>query len=212
MAADDQVTAAGPELVTQAEHARRCGVSRKSVTIWKGEGKLKMVGALVDHAASYQGERYANSAKAVRQEPAKQRPEANRVMSPPTSLRATEWREHPTVPPMPPSDEDDSGTSSVPALAESIARKEHELANKHARENRKASGELIELSVARRVLFDEARAARDAWLSWVPRNAALIAADLGLDADKVAMALTPYVHKQLSSLGTPDGAGFENKD
>lgn len=50
------------ELVTQAEHARRCGVSRKSVTIWKSRGLLKLDGDLVDFEASYKGERWHASA------------------------------------------------------------------------------------------------------------------------------------------------------
>lgn len=44
-------------LVTQAEHARLCGVSRNAVTKWKAEGKLVLVGDKVDHAASYCGEK-----------------------------------------------------------------------------------------------------------------------------------------------------------
>jgi hypothetical protein len=41
-----------PERVTQADFARRCGVSRKSVTKWKTEGRIVMAGDLVDVAAS----------------------------------------------------------------------------------------------------------------------------------------------------------------
>ena len=53
------------ELITQAEHARRCSVSRKSVTIWKDRGQLVMVGNLVDFEASYKGERWHASTKKV---------------------------------------------------------------------------------------------------------------------------------------------------
>jgi hypothetical protein len=40
------------DLVTQAEFARRRGVSRKTVTKWKQAGKLVMQGELVDVEAS----------------------------------------------------------------------------------------------------------------------------------------------------------------
>lgn len=53
------------ELITQAEHARRCGVSRKSVTIWKDRGQLVMVDKLIDFEASYKGERWHASTKKV---------------------------------------------------------------------------------------------------------------------------------------------------
>ncbi|WP_432731467.1 hypothetical protein [Variovorax sp. W6] len=53
------------ELITQAEHARRCGVSRKSVTIWKDRGQLVLVGNLIDFEASYKGERWHASTKKV---------------------------------------------------------------------------------------------------------------------------------------------------
>ncbi|WP_298284839.1 hypothetical protein [Acidocella sp.] len=39
-------------LVSQAQFAREMGVSRKTVTIWKSEGKIVMDGDLVDLAAS----------------------------------------------------------------------------------------------------------------------------------------------------------------
>ena len=61
MATKKQVT---PDLVTLAEHARRCGVSRKSTTLWKQGGQLVMVGELVDFARSYRGERWHGSLKA----------------------------------------------------------------------------------------------------------------------------------------------------
>lgn len=55
-------------LVSLAEHARRCGVSRAAVTHWKQQGKLTMVGDLVDHDASYKGESWHASVKAALRE------------------------------------------------------------------------------------------------------------------------------------------------
>ena len=41
-----------PDLITQAELARRMGVNRKEVTKWKKDGRLVMKGKLVDYDAT----------------------------------------------------------------------------------------------------------------------------------------------------------------
>lgn len=90
-------------------------------------------------------------------------------------------------------------------LKSAVAHKEDYAGRLKELEFRQKSGELVEISVARQILFDEFRAARDAWLNWPTRFSALIASDLGLEADRVAAVLTTYVHKQLASLGEPSG-------
>ncbi|WP_260467500.1 hypothetical protein [Pandoraea apista] len=65
------------------------------------------------------------------------------------------------------------------------------------------SGALIDLETASTILFEEFRAARDAWLNWPTRIGPMLAADLCIDADKVTTALTAYVHKQVTDLGEP---------
>lgn len=67
------------------------------------------------------------------------------------------------------------------------------------------SGALISLELARTVLFECSRSARDSWLNWPARVAPLIAADLGVEADKMTEILTEHVHKQIASLGEPEG-------
>ncbi|CAB3779362.1 hypothetical protein LMG28688_00817 [Paraburkholderia caffeinitolerans] len=67
------------------------------------------------------------------------------------------------------------------------------------------SGALISLDLARTVLFECSRASRDSWLNWPARVAPLIAADLGVEADKMTEILTEHVHKQIASLGEPEG-------
>jgi hypothetical protein len=64
-------------------------------------------------------------------------------------------------------------------------------------------GSLVELTVAVKVLFDASRAARDSWLNWPSRVGPLVAADLGLEADRVTEVLTRYVHEQIEQLGEP---------
>jgi hypothetical protein len=90
-------------------------------------------------------------------------------------------------------------------LKNAVAHKEDFAGRLKELEYLQKSGELIEIDVARRILFDEFRAARDAWLNWPTRFAAVIASELGVEADRVAGTLTTYVHKQLASLGEPDG-------
>lgn len=92
------------------------------------------------------------------------------------------------------------------SLKRAVAHKEDFAGRLKELEFRQKAGELIELELARQVIFTEFRAARDAWLNWSTRFAALIAADLGIEqADRVAEVLTNYVHKQLATLGEPSG-------
>ncbi|HEX7694339.1 MAG TPA: hypothetical protein VF409_07605 [Sphingomonas sp.] len=88
--------------------------------------------------------------------------------------------------------------------AEASAIKENALALKHLLVAQKEAGQLVEMEVAERVIFDDRRAARDAWMAWPGRFAPLLAADLDIDGAKLAEALKPYVHQQLDELGEPN--------
>jgi len=78
------------------------------------------------------------------------------------------------------------------------------------RKNRKEEGELVEVEVAKSVMFDCARQARDAWIGWPARVGPMMAVDLGLEPGRVIEALHEHVHQQLVELGEPDGEGFEH--
>lgn len=88
--------------------------------------------------------------------------------------------------------------------AEALRRKENYLALLRQLEYEQKSGTLVDLELAERVLFEGARAQRDAWLSWPSKVGPLLAADFSLPADKMTAALTEYVHKQIAQLGEPD--------
>ncbi len=92
-----------------------------------------------------------------------------------------------------------------PTYGQALAKKEHFLAETRELEFRQRRGELIELQLARQVLFDESRRGRDHWLNWPARVAATIAAELGVEADRVADVLTSHVLKHLAELSQPDG-------
>lgn len=83
--------------------------------------------------------------------------------------------------------------------------KENYLALKGKLEYERDSGNLVDLDTAKSILFSEARAVRDAWLNFSAKYGPMIAADLGLEADRVVLVLTGYVHKQVDSLGEPVG-------
>ncbi|MCP1376033.1 hypothetical protein [Dyella lutea] len=85
-----------------------------------------------------------------------------------------------------------------------LTKKENYLALLRQLEYSQKSRFLIELAKAERALFEGARAARDAWLNWPARVGPLIAADLGLEADKVTEVITEHVHKHIAQLGEPD--------
>lgn len=87
---------------------------------------------------------------------------------------------------------------------EAAAIKENALALKHLLAAQKEAGKLVEIETAEMVLFNDRRAARDAWMAWPSRIAPLLAADLDIDGVKLAEALKPYVHQQLDELGEPD--------
>jgi hypothetical protein len=88
--------------------------------------------------------------------------------------------------------------------------KENYLALLKKLEYEQKEGSLVEIGVAGQVLFEASRAARDTWLNWPSRVGPLVAADLGLEADRVTEVLTGYVHEQIDQLGEPE-ADFTGK-
>lgn len=97
-------------------------------------------------------------------------------------------------------------------LSEAIRIKENFNALLKQLEFELKSGSVVDFAVAQAVFFEEFRAQRDAWLNWPIRIGPLLAADLGLEADKVTEVLTAHVHKQISSLGQPEPNFAERED
>jgi hypothetical protein len=95
-----------------------------------------------------------------------------------------------------------AGTYADTATAERV--KENALAAKHLLAARRDAGNLIEVEAAEQVLFETQRSQRDAWMNFPTRIGPLLAAELGVEADKVVEALTVHVHQQLDDLGDPD--------
>lgn len=103
-----------------------------------------------------------------------------------------------------------AGVYADTATAERV--KENALAAKHLLSARKDAGNLVEIETAETIIFEAQRAQRDAWLNFPTRIGPVLAAELGLEADKVVEALTVHVHQQLDDLGEPDADFAPNRE
>ncbi|WP_376957706.1 hypothetical protein ABNQ39_11295 [Azospirillum sp. A26] len=82
--------------------------------------------------------------------------------------------------------------------------KENALAGVRVLEFLKTADRLVEMEVAKDVLFEQARSFREALMTWPTDIGPRLAAELGQPADKVTGALTRYVHTLLTDIGEPD--------
>lgn len=64
----------------------------------------------------------------------------------------------------------------------------------------KMKGELVDRAKAISTVFDLARRERDAWQNWPARVAAIMAADLGVDAHQMEAVLEQHVRQHLAEL------------
>jgi hypothetical protein len=96
--------------------------------------------------------------------------------------------------------------------------KQNALALKHLLDARVKANELCDIADAETALFEAARAARDVWMGFPDRIGPSMAAELGIEPEKLVEALTVHVHQQLAEMGEPEnpfgevgspGAGFE---
>ena len=82
------------------------------------------------------------------------------------------------------------------------ARTAHEIAKAHLTRIRlqRMRGELVDRASATALVFRLARQERDSWCTWPARVAALIAADLGVEAHAVQKLMDMHVREHLSEL------------
>jgi hypothetical protein len=82
------------------------------------------------------------------------------------------------------------------------ARTAHEIAKAHLARLRlqRMKGELIDRARATALVFRMAREERDTWVNWPARVAALIAAELGVEAHTMQKALETHVRAHLAEL------------
>jgi len=178
--------------VKQSEFAKIHNVSRKTVTVWKKDGWLAMDGNLVDVEKSnalLEQNRRASAKPAAKSKPVTD--SGNKSDSDAGNAET--------------SDPDDGEQDGAGSLNDARRTKEFYAAQLNKLEFEQKAGSLIELEVATQVLFDEFRAQRDSWMNWPIRVGPLIAADLGMDAEKVIEVLTAHVHKHITDLGDVKG-------
>jgi hypothetical protein len=82
------------------------------------------------------------------------------------------------------------------------ARTAHEIAKAHLARLRlqRMKGELVDRARATALVFRLAREERDGWLNWPARVAALMAAELGVEAHETQKTLEAYVRAHLAEL------------
>jgi hypothetical protein len=82
------------------------------------------------------------------------------------------------------------------------ARTAHEIAKAHLARLRlqRMKGELVDRARATAMIFRLAREERDSWLNWPARVAALMAADLGVDAHAMQKLVETHVRGHLTEL------------
>lgn len=188
--------------MNQSDFAKLHGVSRKTVTMWKSRGWLIMSGDDIDVGASNaQLEKYRKTINRAGKD--------NTVVPIKKNLMRLPSKDK---------DADEEGNPSLESIARELllengaelsldeARrvKENYLALLTKLEFQQKDGQLIEMTVAEEVLFNAFRQQRDAWLNWPSRVAPLMAADLGVPADRMTEVLIEHVHKHISVLGEPE--------
>ncbi|CAN7419539.1 hypothetical protein [Paraburkholderia hospita] len=197
--------------MNQSEFAALHGVSRKTVTKWKERGWLVFAGDAIDADASNANlKRYRrDGAPAVTQAVTRQS-KGNKRQSVTQAAKGVTLEAG-----------ESAGEAANRILSggnvellnfdEARCLKENYLGLMAQLEYERKSGSLVELDTATAILFEEFRAQRDAWLNWPTRVGPILAADLGVEADRVVEALTAHVHKQIAQLGEPE-ANFSERE
>lgn len=214
------------ELVTQAEFARRRGVSREAVgkrTTTRGgpipvHGPRKLIDvaeadALWAPTIATSQDFAGNSRFEGPDEPAptpaadaQPQPAAPAQAAAPEAPDLEELDDTPPVMPAPGEGQDAITPAARAKLASAVIR-----AQREAMELEEKRGNLVSKALAIRQVFGFARRTRDAWLNWPGRIAPGLAAELGVDQHVLTAALERHVRDHLTDLAgqpAPDfGAG-----
>lgn len=201
-------------IVTQARYAELHGVSRKTVTVWKAEGRLVLdARGFVEVEQSDAGLKDAVLGRYGR---AARDPTVSADPPPVAPLPLLADVEPEPPPPPPPAPEIElADPASVDAFLTGLLRgeyvsqaeaeriKENALAGIRALELRSKAGAVVDLDVAEGLFFEQARADRNAWMDWPSRIGPRLAAEFDVPADKLTEALTRHVHAELDGRGEP---------
>lgn len=197
--------------LSQAEFARRRGVSRKAVTAWKQKGLLVLDdGGLVDvdrtewaldqRPAKHRGGVTHRPVRAVQgNSPGATKVATGKASGPAVSSAKSRPSDRPE------GDEEDKLdlTGETLTLAEAARRKENYLGLLRKQEYERGGGALVDRAAAERLFFEAARDLRDAWLAWPARVSVTMADELAIDARVLTTVLTRHVQQHLAELGEP---------
>lgn len=179
--------------MNQADFARLHGVSRKTVTAWKHQGRIVMRGANVDVQSSEARLRDAGLGRF------RDLADDAEAVDLPVPIPGTE------------ADPETmaafltgllNGKFGDRSTAEKI--KENALAGLRALELQTKAGTLMEVADAETLFFQMARSERDAWMNWPARVGPELAARLDIPADTVTAELVRLVHAELAGRGEPE--------
>lgn len=213
------------ELVTQAEFARRRGVSREAVgkrTTTRGgpipvHGPRKLIDVVeadalwaptIATSQDFAGNSRFEAPDAPAPAPAADAQPQPAAPAQPAAVEAPDLEALDDTPPvMAQADGQDTIAPAARAkLASAVIR-----AQREAMELEEKRGSLVSKALAIRQVFGFARRTRDAWLNWPGRIAPGLAAELGVDQHVLTAALERHVRDHLTDLAgqpAPDfGAG-----
>jgi hypothetical protein len=175
--------------MSERQYAAHVGLSRGAIQ------KAKAAGRLVFHADGSIDAAASDARRAAMTDPAKSRakPGAKMKPVPDTALSAVgdTLRENGLASPA-----TGGGTTFLQAKTANEVLK----AQERRLRLQKMKGELIDRARATALVFRLAREERDSWVNWPPRAAALIAAELGVEASAVQRALEIHVRAHLDEL------------
>lgn len=179
------------EGMSERQYAAHAGLSRGAIQ------KAKAAGRLVLHADGSINAAASDARRKAATDPSKQRsasgttPKLKPVPDAAVSAVSDTLRDNGLPAP---------GTGSGTTFLQ--ARTAHEVLKAQERRLRldKMKGELIDRGKATALVFKLAREERDAWVNWPARVAALIAAELAVDAGAVQKALEAHVRAHLDEL------------
>jgi transcriptional regulator with XRE-family HTH domain len=187
--------------LTQAEFAKRAGCSQTLVSTAVRTGRLALLpdggidpALLKSHwrANPKLSQKRAAADSGAIGTPAKK---AGRPKAKPTDTKAAK-----------------ANAAQAASFAAATLEKEQSLAALRRLEYEQRAGLLIAVETAQRVLFEQARSARDHWLNWPSRAAPTLAAELGVEPDAVMRVLTKLVHRHMSVWKEPDGADLRSDE
>ncbi len=184
--------------LTEREYAARAGLSRRAVGKAKAAGQLALYAdGSIDPGASDARRGCMTDPANAKKSPAAEveaRPELEPVSEAAVSAVEETLREEGVAV--------QHGRKGVTFVEAKIA---HELIKTNERKVKlqQLKGQLVDRGRATALVYRLAREERDAWATWPARVAAEIAAEVGVDVDRMQRALERRVRDHLASLSEP---------